>query len=65
MGKPGDGYGSEYHLRHLLRHSPTVLTQVIGQAVASSLDIMWLPYPPRRTRPDVDREMTGIEFLGA
>src|SRR5436309_2727579 len=61
MGKRGDGYGSEHHLRSYLDSRPEKITD----AVASVLDVEpssvhWLPFLPHAAG---DREYRALEFL--
>lgn len=61
MGRRGDGYGSEDHLRRYLAEQPTTLDKraatVLGVKAES---IEWLDFP---TTPTGDREFRALEFL--
>jgi hypothetical protein len=57
MGKLGDGYGSEFHLRRYLVEAPAELNGAIARAIDDGLDgCDW------QARAD-GRELRGMEFL--
>jgi hypothetical protein len=63
MGKRGDGYGSEYHLRRYLSEREQELSTAVRAAVgAPSSRCEWLPFP---SVDGVERELKGVEFLAA
>src|SRR6267142_5813022 len=65
MGKPGDGYGSEDHLRFYRRSShAAVLDRAILSAIhlSNGATIRWT-YPPAADAP-LSSEPEGIDFLG-
>lgn len=63
MGKRGDGYGSEDHLRNYLAKSPHSLTAAVATELgADPSSIQWLPYP---ATVHGDREYRALEFLPA
>jgi hypothetical protein len=62
MGKRGDGYGSEDHLRRLLDSDPARLTDPLARkARLAPSRIEWLPFP-HDSRGN-EREFQGIAFL--
>lgn len=64
MGTRGRGYGSEDHLRRWLQADPESLSKrILGAIGGKPATLTWLSYPPRRSTPARDRELTGIEFL--
>jgi hypothetical protein len=61
MGKRGNGYGSEYHLRRYLSEEPSKLNVAIAAVVGDRDHIFeWLPFGTAKTG---DRELRGMEFL--
>jgi hypothetical protein len=63
MGKRGDGYGSEYHLRRYLAEEPAKLNAAIAGAIGDGNDVCeWLPFGAGKAG---DRELRGMEFLDA
>src|SRR5687768_7067726 len=65
VGRRGDGYGSEYHLRkYLTQDWQDELDKAIRSAVGSpAARCEWLPYPARAAADAQDRELRGMEFL--
>jgi hypothetical protein len=62
VGKRGDGYGSEDHLRQLIEQQPFPLAVALAKAARLDHDqIEWLPFP--RNAQGKEREFQGISFL--
>jgi hypothetical protein len=61
MGKRGDGYGSDDHLRVYLASARGVLDEKVSAAISRpGSPLTWLEFPRTATG---DRELRGIEFL--
>lgn len=60
MGRLGDGYGSEYHLRRLLDVDRARLDAAILGEIGTLGTIEWLPFA---SRGHEQREWKGMEFL--
>jgi hypothetical protein len=62
MGKRGDGYGSEYHLRRYLAEHADVLNAAVAEELGTTPDaISWLPFP--RRADGSEHEFKGLGFL--
>src|SRR5438046_1484579 len=64
MGRRGQDYGSEHHLRTWLRERPEVLSAAVGSAIGWPPQLIeWLPYRKHPTKDGADCEYGGIDFL--
>jgi hypothetical protein len=62
MGKRGEGYGSEDHLRKYLASADAVLNRAVAESLGTSpASITWLDFP--RAPSGTEREYRGLEFL--
>jgi hypothetical protein len=61
MGKRGDGYGSEDHLRRYLSSDRAVFDAAVVKSLGpKSIPVEWLAFPATAAG---DREFRGLEFL--
>ncbi|TMQ13964.1 MAG: hypothetical protein E6J90_16535 [Deltaproteobacteria bacterium] len=61
MGRLGEGYGSEYHLRRYLAVAPATLSAAIADEIGDGdRACEWLPFGAGKRG---DRELRGMEFL--
>jgi hypothetical protein len=61
VGRRGDGYGSEYHLRCLLDCDPSSLAEALAKkARLDPSQVKFLPFPRVKGK---EREFQGIDFL--
>src|SRR4051812_4671491 len=62
MGRRGEGYGSEDHLRRYLTEQPKALNEAVaGVPGVRGLSVSWLDFPLHADGRE--REFRGIEFL--
>jgi hypothetical protein len=62
MGKRGDGYGSEDHLRRYLAEHERVLNAAIAEEIGTSPEaVSWLAFP--RNADGKEQEFKGLGFL--
>lgn len=68
MSKPGDGYGSEYHLQRYLRMRPDSLSSAVDAVVGGAVDAWLMDGPFWRASGSsygAGEECRGLDFLPA